>query len=123
MLTQAATITATTTQQIVLKPSLKTKLMKELRLYAELRSQREAIDAAMDKHKASIEVIRDEAGEQSLKVEGYTISLVAPVRAILDKMRLIANGVTLAQIEDSTVHKPSKPYCKISLPGEKERDY
>lgn len=116
------TATVSTTKEITIKPALRTKLLKEFRLYAALRDQLKAIESAMDKHKANIGKIRDETGEQSLNVDGFKVTLVAPIRSSLDKAKLIAQGVTIAQIENATVHKPGRAYEKLTLPGQQERE-
>src|SRR5712664_1151708 len=114
------TATVSTTKEVKLTPRVTRKLLTELKGYAELKAQRNAIDAAMDGHKAAIEKLRDETGEQSIALEGFKVSLVSPVRSSLDRKRLLEAGVTMAQLESGTVTKPTKPYTKVSVPGEKE---
>ena len=111
------TATVTTTRELVLKPTVRRKLLTELKTYQELKGQLDAIKSAMDKHKGVIGKLREETGEQSIKIDGFSVTLVAPVRSTLDKQKLIAQGVTMAQIEAATIVKPGAAYEKISLPG------
>lgn len=110
-------VQATTTHTIKLQPTLKRKLLTELRAYAELDQQVKAIKHARDKHKDAVRTLRESTGEGSLTIEGFRITDVTGVSSTLDKKKLIAQGVTLAQIEAATVTKPKKAYEKITCPG------
>ncbi len=121
--TASAPVTTTAPRPVSLRPSQKRALLTELRTYAELKSQADAIKLAMDKHKAKVATLREEIGETNLEVEGFKVSYVTPTRKELDKQLLLAQGVTIGQIENATVVKPVKPYVKISLPGEAEREW
>ena len=118
-----ATATTTTVQTVALKPRLKTQLLNELQSYAVLKAEADAIKLAMDCHKATIREIRESTGEKALDIEGFKITDVTGTSSKLDKKKLLAEGVTLAQIERCTVTKPKKAYEKITLPGEVERSY
>lgn len=117
------TTTTTTTQTVTLKPALRRQLLIELKAYAGLREQLKAIEGALDMHKATIGRLRADTGETSLSLEGFKITHVTPVRSTLDKKLLLLNGVTMAQITDSTVVKPTKAFDKITVPGEIEREF
>lgn len=123
MLTVTNTVTAKTTEEVTIKPTLRRKLLVELAQCQKLRAEMKALEAQLDKHKGKIEELRDETGYQSVSLEGFTVSLVAPLRSTLDKQRLIAQGVTMAQIENATVVKPTKPYTKITYPNEPDKGY
>ncbi len=112
--------TTTTTTKADLSPRLVKKLLVECRSYQKLKEQRDALDAAMDGHKARAAAIRDEAGEKAVKVEGFTVRRVEPTRSTLDKMKLVELGCAMAWIEEATTTKPTKPYDRIICPGEKE---
>lgn len=117
-----ATATVTTTHQVKLAPHLKRRLLTSLRLYGELATQMKALKLAMTKAKGNVEDVLVETGESSIALDGYKATYVSPVRTYLDKQQLILNGVSIAQIEASTVTKPGKPYTKVTLPGQKEDD-
>lgn len=116
----AVNATVTTTKDIRLAPQLRTKLLKELRAYQAIEEQLKALEHAKAKHKTAIGKLRDETGEQSIKLDGFTVTLVAGVSTKLDKKLLIQQGVTMAMIENATVVTPKRAYDRISLPGEAE---
>jgi hypothetical protein len=119
----ALTVSAVTTTEVQIKPALKRKLLTELKAFAELKSQLDAIEGAMAMHKATIGRIQEETGEVSLAIEGFKISLVSPTRSTLDKKLLLLNGVSMGQIENSTVTKATKPYVKVTVPGAVEEQF
>ena len=120
MPTLGATVTATTTTEVKLRPALRRKLLTELRAYATIDEQMKVLQHAKDKRKDTIGKIREEVGEQSISLEGFKVTLVAPVRSTLNKLKLIAQGVTVAMIEAATDIVPGKAYERITLPNEKE---
>lgn len=111
------TFTVSTTKDITIKGALRSKLIKELRLFAELYTQKKAIDQAMDKHKAVIAELREETGETSIKLEGFSSTLVAPIRSKFDAKRFVSLGGDLAIYNQAVVNVPSRSYEKISIPG------
>ena len=127
-----ATVSTTTTHELKLAPQVKRRLLTSLRVYGELSQQMKAIKLAMTKAKGNIEEQLIDSGETSISIDGYKAkggtalydavygykaTYVSPVRSYLDKMSLLANGVTMAQIENSTISKPGRPYVKVTLPG------
>jgi hypothetical protein len=117
----ATAVTVRTEQEVKLAPGVRRKLLTELKAYAGLKTELKALEAKVDARKAIIASIREDIGEQSIGIEGFQVTLVAGVRSKLMPEKLIALGVTTAQIEMATVTKPNKPYVKISVPGEKDR--
>lgn len=120
---QSTVVEATTTHEITLKPTTKRRLLQNLKAYQELKNQREVIEAAIKKHKALVEEDLLETGEQKLDIEGFKVALVSPVTSKLDKKKLLEAGVTMAQLEEGTVITPGRSYVKVTVPGEKDRDY
>lgn len=118
----STTVEATTTHELKLAPQVKKKLKTNLDAYADLKLQRDAIDHAMRKHKDVVEGILTDVGESSLKLDGYTSTIVSQVRKKLDQMKLIALGVSMDIIERATVETPTKPYLKITVPGGKDEE-
>ena len=92
-------------------------MLTELRTYGALKEQRDAIDAAMNKHKEAIGQLRESTGENSIAIDGFKISLVMPVRKVLSHAKLIELGCAAAWIEEATESKPTRPYEKITVPG------
>lgn len=115
-------VTTTTKEEVTIKPALKTKLLKKLKVYAELRQQLKAIEAAMDKEKAEIGKVREEIGVTSLALDGFKVTQVTNLRSTLDKKKLIEMGVTTDMLEEATVTTPGRPYEKITCPGDKTRE-
>lgn len=116
--TQKATTTVTKT--VELKPSVRRKLLTELRSYQDLKVRRDALEEAMNGHKATIGKLREESGENAIMLEGFKITRVDPVRKVLNHTKLIELGCAMAWIEEATENKPSKGYEKVTCPGEKE---
>jgi hypothetical protein len=114
----APTVMTTTTQEVELKPALRRKLLTELEAYADLQMQEKLIRSAMDEHKAEITKLREMTGENSLSLEGFKTTWVTGTTSSLDKKKLIALGVTMAQIEEATVTKPRRGFEKITCPGQ-----
>ncbi len=107
------------TQELVLEPALKTKLTQRLKLYTRLKAEYEAAKAKLDKEKLNIEGYFEQAGAQSITIEGHaTLTEVRGVSSTLDKKRFVQQGGSLAQLENATILKPKKPYLLISLAGE-----
>lgn len=119
------TITTTQTTEVALKPVLKRRLLLKLRTYEELATQMRALKAAQDKIKGEVETLFIDADEFQALQEGaavgdFKIKYVSPIRSSLDKKKLLAQGVTMAQIENATVSRPTKPYVKITTPNDAE---
>ena len=122
MPTLEATVTATTTQTVQLKPALRRKLLNELKAYAGLRLQLKTIEEQMDKHKEVIGAIRDETGEQAIELEGYRVCLVAPIRKKFDAKKYVTLGGDLDIYNAANVDTPSKPYDKVTCPNDRNGD-
>lgn len=110
-------ITATTTHQVTITPTLRRKLVTELKTWDQLHTQEKAIKAAKAKHAANIEAIQTELEESTLKIEGFTTTIVAPVRSKIDRERFVKLGGKLDILDAATVQTPGKSYVKITPPG------
>jgi hypothetical protein len=116
------TVKTEQTVEIKLAPQLKTKILRKLRQYAELKLQAKAIESAQAKIRQETEAAFADAGEfaalqAGIRVDDFRVCHVSPVRTTLDKQRLIAEGVTVAQIEAATLTVPGRAYLKITVPG------
>jgi hypothetical protein len=109
--------TATTTQTISLRPSLRKQLLTKLGEYQQMHTQAKTLKAAMDAKKAEIGKLRNETGEQSLSLEGFTVTLVAPLKKWFDAKYFVSLGGSLSILNQATKHKPAKTYEKITCPG------
>lgn len=114
------TVTATTTQDVKITGQVRAKLMKKLKLYEQLSAQKKAIKLAMKKQNDEIDEIRAELGQQTVKLEGFTITEVAGIRRVFNKKDFVSLGGDLKIYEEAFDEKPNKAYCKITLPGQKD---
>lgn len=114
--------TVTTTKDIVLKPSVARRLRTELTGYQSVKQQIKALEAKADAHKEAIDTLRDETGETSLKLDGFTITMVAGTRRVFNPKAFVAAGGDMAIYNDSFDIKPNRPYTKVSLPGSKDEE-
>ena len=112
----ALTATVTTTKEIRLQPALRKKLLTKLNTYAGLKSQMKTLEHSLKKLSDEIGELRDETGEQSVKLEGFTITLVANTRKQFNEKAYIANGGDLAIYNQSFDEVPVKAFNKITLP-------
>lgn len=109
-----------TKTELKLAPTIRRRLLTELAVYARLDEQLKALELAKSKQKGKIDTLREEVGVDSLTIDGYKVTVVAPTRSKLEPKKLIALGVSQAMIEEATVVVPGKAYLKISLPGERD---
>ena len=114
------TVTVTTTQEVKISPSVRKRLLTELKVYAEIVGQIKALESAKDKHKEAIGAIREETGEQKLEIDGYSITLVAPIRKKFNPKKFVSMGGDLQIYNNAVEDVTSRPYEKISIPGAKE---
>lgn len=118
----ATKVEAKITEEVTLKPVVAKKLRTELKAYQEIVEQIKALEQAKDAHKTAIGKIRASTGHGSIAIDGFKVTEVPGVSSKLDPEKLIAQGVTTAQIEAATVTTPKRPYERITLPGDKDND-
>jgi len=107
-----------TRTEVELAPHTAAVLIANLDTYHDLVLQRKILDAAIDHAKETIGEMVTETGYEALAIASSKITLVRGVSSTLDKKKLLAMGVTLAQLDAATVVKPKKPYWKISGAGD-----
>jgi len=110
-------VTTTVTQEVELEPVMRRQLLIELRAFAAIKEQLVRLQHQSDAHKAAIGALRDETGAQTLSVEGFTISLVAPIRKVFNKKKFVLVGGDLALYEQAMDNVSSRAYDRISCPG------
>ena len=113
-------VTTTTVQTVTLKPTVRKKLLAELRTYLGLKEQDSVIDLAKKKCRGNIGAILEEVGESTLKIEGFTASYVPSVRKVLDRKKFVQLGGDLALLDAAYVEQAVTPYVKVTTPSEKE---
>lgn len=117
-----ASVVATTTHELQIKPTVKRKLMTALKTYAVLAAQKKALKLAMQKESRIVEAIQVELGESSIDIEGFKATIVAPIKNKFDKQRFVTLGGDLDIFEKAHIATPGKSYVKITAPGAKDGD-
>lgn len=106
----------TTTTEVQLAPKQRVQLLKDLRLRAQKKAAIAKLEAEVKDLTASVEMVREESGLDTFEIDGYTVTLVAQVRDVLDYKKLVALGCRTEWLEKATVKTPSKPYTLITAP-------
>lgn len=111
-------IEVTATTEVELAPALKRKLLMNLNTYADLKSQADELKEEMAAVAAVIEDLRVEADAKSIRVDDYLVTLVdGGTTTKYDDRKLLAAGLTPAQLESCKVTKPKKGHTKITIGG------
>jgi len=117
----ALRLTTEAREEVQLTVQQQTTLRRQFKQYAELKDQFDDLKVLMEEQKDAIDAIRQELGEKSIGFDGYRITEVdGGTTRTLDQKRLLAQGITLAQIEMATVETPKKGSIKITLPRSKQ---
>ena len=113
-----------TTTEIEIAPELRLEVAAKLGEFFAIQQAIKALEADADAIKAELALTLDEdALNAGVNVEGAgRLKLVYPTTSKLDPKKLIAQGITVAQIENATVHKPGRAYLKLSPVGTKIAD-
>lgn len=106
-------LTTTQTTKIEIAPELQARLSALLCTYAHLKIQLEAVQTQVDIEKAALKQILEEIGTDSVASDGYHLNIIKGTTSTLNKLKLLAEGVTLAMLEAATVTRPKKPYLSI----------
>jgi hypothetical protein len=99
-----------------LEPRARVALLKDLREHARIKAQIKALEAKAVMMVERIESVRDEAGVDAFEIDGFKVAIVAPVRDVLDKQKLVALGCKVEWLTKATEQVPSKPYTKVTAP-------
>lgn len=110
---------ATATTEVTIEPALRTKLVQRLAKLKKLQADADAAQAKADKEHANIEGYFEQAGVNSINIEGHaTITEVRGTSSKLDKKLFVQNGGSLKVLGDSTITTPKKPYVLITFAKE-----
>jgi hypothetical protein len=112
-------VTTTVTKTVKLLPSLRKQLLMELAAAQKEKLALKAAEDKWDKRKARIRKLREQTGEESIELDGYTVSNVTGTMTKWDEKKMLMEGLSVAQIEGFKTITPKKPYEKISFPTEK----
>lgn len=119
---QRPVMTATTTEQVILTARQQERLLVELKEYAVIESQMQALKTELDAATARIEDIREDVGAKKVKFEGFGIARVEGEQKFYDWDFALREGwLTLAQIKQMTKRKPKKAYTGVTTPAQKAR--
>lgn len=115
-LTQEVTVAQTT--ELVLSPKLTLALQTKLTAYAKLAAEKKALKLHMDKLTAELDLLRDEAEEMSVNVEGYgTVTLVAGEYSKFNPKLFVSLGGELSVYKAAVELKPKKAFTKVTVAG------
>lgn len=103
-----------------LTPGQQLSIRQVCRDYQLLDQQIKQLEQQREAKKVRLGELRNEVGVISLFFEGFKVTLVGGVRQVLNKKRLIALGCKQAWLEEATEAKASKPYEKVTLPGQRD---
>lgn len=116
-------VTTTQTTVVELSPKLRQALQVKLTAYRQLADQKKAVVAKLEKLTEELGVLRDEAEEMSVSLEGFgTVTLVAGTYKAFNKKKYVALGGELALYDQAMEDKPRKAYNKITVAGVAEDD-
>ena len=115
------------TTEVKLTPTLKRKVLTELKTFAALHEQIRTLKSAMQQRKDKVQKLFEDAGEftaltQGVALDGFKAKFVTGERRVINKKKLIALGVTVEMLEEATDQIAIKPYLKLTAPGEREED-
>lgn len=97
-----------------LKPGLREQLEASLSTYADLKFDLDALEHLAGIERLTLGKLLEEAGIDKAKVDQFNLCWVrGGTTSSLDTKKLIAQGVTMAQIEAATITKPKKDYFQI----------
>mgnify|MGYP001597964741 FL=1 len=115
--------TITTTVNVLVSASLKTRVVAELESYRKHQKAMKAAEAKMETaHAKAISFLVDGGAdslvENGTEIEGFRVKRIRGKQKRLDKKILTRLGVNQEMFEEATVETDKKPYVRIWLPGE-----
>lgn len=95
------------------------RLHSVLTQYNGLREQIDLLEGLADAERQQLQAILEEDGIDKALIDGFNVAIVRGTSSSLDKKKLVALGVTEAQLAMATTTKPKKPYVAVRKAGEK----
>lgn len=118
-LSQQVVTTVTAKSEVKLAPRLKTKIQNRLKLAKVAKAALDKAKADFEREKMILGGLREQAGEQSLTLDGYgTITEVRGFSKKLNKKKFVAAGGSLTMLEEATESTPKKAYELVTFPGD-----
>lgn len=102
-----------------LDPAVRFDLEAGVGLYTEAQELIERGEAQKLVSKDILEEALETGGIIRAAVSGHVVQWVFPTRTSLDERKLMAQGVTLRQIENARVTTPGKPYISVKPTSQK----
>lgn len=112
----ALTLQGTVENSVQLAPAARVQLLKDLRLFAKKKAEIKKLEAEAKALNAKVDALREAEGLDKFEIDGFSVTLVAPVREVLDKQKLVALGCKVEWLTKATVSTPTEPYTKITSP-------
>lgn len=106
-------LTVEQTVEVELAPEVAQFLRAALENYDEWKAKFDKAEIEKKAASKAIQEVLDIVGTKSFRFEGRMVSLVEGTTSYLDEKKLLALGVTLAQIHDATVTVPKKAYAAV----------
>lgn len=111
----------TLTTEVTLGAKTQAHLEALMQNYAVLEDEAALISEQMDEEKKTITAIMEDAGVTTLRVDNRPVCLVkGATSSKLSKPKLLAQGITMAQIEAATTRSPKKTHLRMGKVGDKE---
>lgn len=104
--------------QLTLKQ--RNELLVQFREYQKTKRELDALQEKLDNLKVKIAAVRDDVGVESIGLQGFKTTLVAPLRSTFNKEKFILEGGDLSIYNRSVELRPTKSYELITLPSEEE---
>ena len=116
--TEKTTATAPT---LDLSPELQQRLHAAITQYVGLAEQIDLLEELADAEKAVVMALLEEAGADKLQHSGAYLNVIRGTDSRLNKKKLVALGVTEAQIAMATTTKPKRPYVTIETEAQRAK--
>jgi hypothetical protein len=113
---QGLALVGTVSNEVRLEPRQRVALLRDLRTRQELDQQIKALETKKKELTERVEAVREESGLDTFEIDGFTVTLVAPVRQVLNEKKLLSLGCKIEWLKKATEAVPSTPYTKISAP-------
>ncbi len=122
-------VTTTARTEVGLDTRTKAQIRVELHAYLDRQRQIAALQAQQDASKTKIQERFNDADAldalmDGVDIDGIKVKYVCGSQKRLDKTRLMKKfGLSQDDLDSCSPEKPSKPYVRITAPGEKEQEY
>lgn len=113
--------TTTVAPVLELSPELQQRLHSAITQYVGLTEQIDLLEELADAEKATVMALLEKAGTDKLQHSGAFLNVIRGTDSRLNKKKLIALGVTEAQIAMATTTKPKRAYVTIETEAQRAK--